>query len=137
MAKKRAHRPEGYPSPPTQSRPAAAAPRPSGPPTGAGGRSAAPRSDARVRFEELSAPVLVRMQLLPAWLVPVLLGIMLFVGLAVRAPWAGSLLVLIGLFLTWLTAVSWPVVSPGSRALRVLVNVAVLGMGVAKLVGAI
>jgi hypothetical protein len=90
-----------------------------------------------VRFEELSAPVLVRMQLLPAWLVPVLLGIMLFVGLAVRAPWAGSLLVLIGLFLTWLTAVSWPVVSPGSRALRVLVNVAVLGMGVAKLVGAI
>jgi hypothetical protein len=137
MAKKRAHRPAGYPSPPAPTRPTPGAGRPPAPQKGARNSSAAPRSAARTRFEQLSAPVLVRMQLLPGWLVPVLLGIMLFVGLAVRAPWAGALLVLVGLFLSWLTAVSWPAITGASRALRVLVNVAVLGMGIAKLTGLI
>jgi hypothetical protein len=132
MAKKRAHRPEGYPGPAARQQPAT--PRP---PASRGRPTSAQRSPARRRFEELSAPALVRMQMLPGWLIPALLGLMLFVGLAVPARWAGILLVIIGVFLAWLTAVSWPVISPGSRALRAAVNLAVLAFGVGKLAGAI
>jgi hypothetical protein len=39
----------------------------------------------------------------------------------------------IGLFLLWLTALSWPAISPGSRLLRLVVNVAVITLGVLKI----
>lgn len=75
------------------------------------------------------------MRELPAFLLPVLLAIMLFFGLVVASPWAGVLLVLIALFLSWLTAVSWPAISSGSRVLRVVVDVGMLALGGAKLLG--
>jgi hypothetical protein len=135
MAKKRAHRPVGYEqAAATAGRVAPGAPAP-GRPRPAAGASAAGTSPARARFEAFSAPILVRMQLLPAFVVPVLLGVMLFFGLVVPANWAGILLVLIAVFLGWLTAVSWPVVSPFSRVLRLVVDVAVLALGVGKLFG--
>jgi hypothetical protein len=75
------------------------------------------------------------MQMLPAFVVPVVLGVMLFLGLVLPWAWAGILLVVIGLFLLWLTAVSWPAISPGSRVLRMAVNLGVLALGVAQLAG--
>jgi hypothetical protein len=38
-------------------------------------------------------------------------------------------------FLGWLLAVSWPLVSGSARLVRLLVVAAVLGVGVARLVG--
>jgi hypothetical protein len=124
MAKKRVHRPDG-------SRPGADAKQsrpPAAPPAG-------PRSTPRERFEDFSRPILLRMQALPAFLIPVLLGVLLFLGLTLNAAWSGLLLILIAVFLIWLTAVSWPAITSGSRLLRVVVDVAVLGLGVLKLLG--
>ena len=45
------------------------------------------------------------------------------------------MLVVIAVFLSWLTAVSWPALSPASRALRVVVNLGILAIGIARLVG--
>jgi hypothetical protein len=124
MAKKRVHRPEGSRPVPKQ-KPAR---RPASP-------SAAAELSPRERFEDFSRPILLRMQALPAFLIPATLGILLFLGLMLPATWSGLLLILIAVFLTWLTAVSWPVITPGSRFLRVAVDVAVLGLGILKLMG--
>jgi Family of unknown function (DUF6703) len=118
MAKRRIHRPEGTPAV-SRERP----PR----------RKQVPRvqdasgSSRRARFERASAPWLVRISALPTFLIPALMGIALFFGLVVPYRWAGLLLVPLALFLAWLAALSWPSLSVGSRALRVLVAV---GMGV-------
>ena len=56
-------------------------------------------------------------------------------GLVLPYWWAGFALLAIGLFLTWLTAVSWPGISGASRALRVVVDVSVLGLAVLRLLG--
>jgi hypothetical protein len=77
------------------------------------------------------------MQALPTFLVPMLLAVLLFFGLVVRQPWAGAFLIVISLFLTWLTALSWPATSAGSRLMRVVVDLGVLGLGVLKLTGRI
>jgi hypothetical protein len=126
MAKKRVHRPEGSrPIPPPEAKPST--PRPAAP--------AGPGPSARERFEDFSAPILLRMQALPGFLIPVTLGTLLFFGLTLNATWSGILLILIALFLFWLTAVSWPRVTTGSRILRIVVDVAVLVLGVLKLAG--
>jgi hypothetical protein len=128
MAKKRAHRPEGHrapsvsPAAPRQARRAAAPAAPTG---------------ARKRFEDLSRPALTWMRALPTFLVPALLAVALLLGLAIPAPWAGSLLVGVGLFLSWLTALSWPAVSAGSRLIRVVVDLGMLALGALKLLGRI
>jgi hypothetical protein len=75
------------------------------------------------------------MQMLPSFLIPVVLGTLLFLGLTLSAAWSGILLILIGVFLVWLTAVSWPAISTGSRVLRVAVDVGVLVLGVLKVLG--
>ena len=138
MAKKRAHRPEGYsPAPHPAARPASASPSPRRTrrtPSG-GATPHGATTGARARFEAASRPALLRMQLLPTFVVPVLLAVMLFLGLVVPQPWAGSMLVLIAVFLTWLTAVSWPAITPGSRFLRVAVDLGLLGLGVMRIMG--
>ena len=129
MAKKRAHRPDSH--------------RGASAPPATGGRSArpapspVPASDARARFEDASRPMLLRMRGLPTFVIPALLAVALFLGLVLPWAWAGLFLVAIGLFLAWLTALSWPAISPGSRLLRVLVNIGVLALGVLKVLGRI
>jgi uncharacterized membrane protein len=126
MAKKRVHRPEGSrPAPAAVARPTRTQPTASG---GSG-------TSVRERFEEASRPILVRMQALPGFLIPVTLGILLFLGLTLNASWSGVLLIVIALFLFWLTAVSWPAITTGSRILRAVVDVGVLALGVLKLMG--
>ena len=75
------------------------------------------------------------MQALPTFVIPVLMAVLLFLGLVLPYWWAGFALLAIGLFLTWLTAVSWPGISGASRALRVVVDVSVLGLAVLRLLG--
>ncbi len=128
MAKKRIHRPEGFR--PLESRHPQtpnARPKPAPEP------QTRPPRPWRLRFERASLPALRIMQTLPPVVVPVILGLMLFFGLTVPADWAGILLLFIALFLTWLTVLSWPTIGWRSRALRVVIVLALLGLGVLKL----
>ncbi|MGB7980941.1 MAG: DUF6703 family protein [Candidatus Nanopelagicales bacterium] len=135
MAKKRIHREPGTRPIEAAAPPARSAPRgPAGSATSAAPGEPGPR---RRRFEAISAPWLLRMQRLPGFVVPVLLALLLFLGLTIRAEWAGTFLIVIAVFLTWLTAISWPVISARSRVVRVVVDVGVLALGVLKLLGRI
>lgn len=92
----------------------------------------------RAKFEELSYPLLQRLHATPRWLVVVLPATLLFVGLILTGPvaWVGGLLLLVlWVFVAWLTALSWPVLSVGQRIFRTLVVLAMLGLVVLKLLG--
>ena len=124
MAKKRVHRPEG-------SRPVASSAR-----KPARQRAAAqpePPQGLRGRFEEFSYPLIARMQSMPVFVVPLLLGVLMLVGLTLPWAWSGILLIVIAIFLLWLTAVSWPTLERGNRIARVGINLAVIGLGVLKM----
>lgn len=95
-------------------------------------------SSGRSSFERRSMPLLAWMHALPRWLIVVIPGILLFLGLVLTGSFAwlgGLLLLLLGVFLGWLTALSWPALAPASRMLRALVVLAVFGIGVLKLLG--
>lgn len=107
-----------------------------------GGRSAPPARPAsgggRRSLEEASYPVLRRLHAMPRWIIVITPAILLFVGLILPASlaWLGGILLLIVcLFLVWLTALSWPAIGVGSRILRVIVVVALFGVAIAKLLG--
>lgn len=136
MAKKRAHRPEGF-SPAPKPDPRASKSAGSRPPGKRAPTSSSTSGGARARFERASAPLLLSMQALPTFLVPMLLAVLLFLGLVIRQPWAGAFLIVIAVFLTWLTALSWPAVSAASRVMRVVVDLGLLGLGVLKILGRI
>ena len=84
-------------------------------------------SDFRKRLEKASAPYLVRVHALPRWVLPVFMTIILLIGLLANPKespgiWIGFFaLLFIGLFLTWLLALSWPLLTRSSKVLRVLV----------------
>ncbi len=106
------------------------------------GRKPAPapaaESSSRRSLERISAPWLLRLHRLPRWLVPIGLAVMLFLGLLLSGPWAwlgAVLMVLVGLFVSWLTALSWPILTPGSRAIRVVVGAVLFGLAVLKALG--
>lgn len=73
------------------------------------------------------------MSVLPGWLVPVLMLAIAVVGLLVGGPVGFALLLVIALFLAWLAALSWPVLPPRTRLLRVLVPLAVLAAAILQL----
>jgi hypothetical protein len=97
--------------------------------------AAPPSTGARAVLERASIKPLVIMHSLPTWLVPVLLAVLLLAGLALPWRWAGLILLVPALFLGWLLALSWPLVSASGRLLRVLVVVAILGAAVMRLGG--
>jgi len=106
------------------------------------GSSPQPRQQAasgfRPTLERLSAPWLVTLHRLPRWLVPVILAVFLFIGLISSGPWiwVGALMLgIITLFVAWLSALAWPVLTPGSRLARVLIVVALGGVTVLKAMG--
>lgn len=75
---------------------------------------------------------------MPRWLIVVLPAVFLFGGLLLRDSWAwlgGILLTIVWVFLAWLTALSWPALSPGSRFFRALIVVFFAGIVVLKFMG--
>lgn len=113
---------------------------PSGPSAGGGAPRPArpPATGARATFERLSLPLLARMHAMPRWLIVILPAVLLFVGLLLRDSWAwlgGIVLLLVWLFLTWLTALSWPALTPGSRFFRALIVLAFGAIVVLKFLG--
>lgn len=116
------------------------------PPATSGGKGSAssgrpartPATGWRVRFEEASLPIIRTLAGLPRWLVVITPAILLVLGLVLTGPlaWLGAIfLIVILIFITWLTALSWPVITPGSRILRTIVVLALAGVTVMKLLG--
>lgn len=106
------------------------------PASGPAGRPAP--SSGRARFEEWSYPMIARVHAMPRWIVVIAPAILLFVGLVLTGSWAwlgAIMLFLVFLMLGWLTALSWPVLTPGSRLIRLIVVLALLGITVFKLTG--
>ena len=72
---------------------------------------------------------------LPRIFIPAVLAVALFLGLALPSRWAGLLLLPIALFLGWLSALSWPVLSVGSRVLRLAIALGMGALAISKLAG--
>lgn len=76
----------------------------------------------RSALERFSAPLLLRLHGTPRWAFPLLTAALLLGGLLVPTPWlAALLLALLMLLLAWLVALSWPLLSPTARIMRLLV----------------
>lgn len=104
----------------------------------AGGTPGRPSPAGRSTLERVSLPLLTRLHAMPRWIVVVAPAALLLGGLLLRDSWAwlgGILLGIVWLFLAWLTALSWPALSPGSRMIRGLVVVVFGGVVVLKFLG--
>lgn len=77
-------------------------------------------SAARRALERASTPLLLRLQSLPSWLVPLIMLALAVTGLFVQGPIGFAALAVVAIFLGWLALLSWPVLTPRARALRVL-----------------
>jgi len=97
-----------------------------------------PANSPRGNLERASVPLLMRLLALPRWLIVVLMGTFLFLGLIQTGnlAWLGGIfLLIVGGFLGWLLALSWPVLTTGRRVSRIVVVAAVLGIAVLKFLG--
>ena len=84
------------------------------------------RPERTSALHRMSAPLLLRLHAMPRWVVPILLAVLLVTGFALEG-WAGALpLAVVGIFLGWLLALSWPLIRPTSRLIRLVVVAAVL-----------
>ena len=93
---------------------------------------------SRQSLERGSIPILTKLVAIPRWLIVVLMGAFLFLGLIQTGSlsWLGGIfLLIVGGCLGWLLALSWPVLTPGRRATRLIIVVAVLGLAVLKFLG--
>ena len=85
----------------------------------------------RRRVERASIPALTALTRVPKWLMVVGLALCLFFGLIQTSALAwlgGVLLLIVAAFLGWLLALSWPALTPGSRGMRLVVVVALVGI---------
>ena len=109
---------------------------------GPGGPSSEPNSSTkasrRSELERRSFPLLSFFTRVPKWLLIVGMAAFLLAGFVIPIPWLGALLLLVVVaFLTWLVVLSWPVLNPASKLLRVIVIVALLGIVVFRFTGRI
>jgi hypothetical protein len=77
-------------------------------------------SPARQTTERRSARALIYLHQMPRAAAPLLLVAFLIAGLALRGPVGAVALCLVAAVLAWLAAVSWPRLTAGGRAGRVL-----------------
>jgi hypothetical protein len=68
-----------------------------------------------------SAVPLTFLRQMPPWTVPVLSGVLLVAGLAIRGPGGAAALAVLLAFLGWLAYLSWPRLDPAGRLLRVII----------------
>lgn len=97
-----------------------------------------PATGARRTLEVKTGPLLVMIHSMPRWVLPVTLAAALFFGLLLDGSWAwlGAILLgIIAVFLAWLLALSWPLLSASSRVIRVVVVFAVAGLAILKALG--
>ena len=83
-------------------------------------------SRARQTTERRSARALIYLHQMPAWVAPLVLVVFLIAGLALRGPAGCACLCVVAAALAWLAALSWPRLSAGGRAGRVVAVVIML-----------
>lgn len=88
----------------------------------------------RATMERRSAKLLVYLHQMPRWIMPVLLAALLVAGLAVPGPMGALALALVAAFLGWLGYLSWPSLTPGKRAIRLVTTLVLVGLAVLQLV---
>ena len=89
-------------------------------------------------FQRASLPLLMFLTRMPRWATVVVLASLLVLGVIQTGPlaWLGALILgVLALFFAWLLALSWPRISPGGRALRAIVVLALLMAAAFKLMG--
>jgi hypothetical protein len=84
-------------------------------------------------FERLSAPYLIRLHSVPRWLLAIVLAGLLVTALFVNGVVGAILLFAIALFLGWLVAVGWRLMTPASRLIRLLVVALLVWVGLSQL----
>lgn len=89
-------------------------------------------SPLRLRLEDASRPLLVRLTKLPKQAVPLATVALFAVAVLAPAPVAVAALVVIGLFLLWLTFLAWPAVGAGGKAMRLAMVGLVIVLGVVR-----
>ena len=95
-------------------------------------------NDSRGSLERASFPVLTKLLAVPRWLLVILIASSLLLGLTLSGPLAllgAMFLLIVGTFLGWLLALSWPVLTPGRRMIRLVVVLAVVGLALLKAMG--
>ncbi len=84
-------------------------------------------SDFQKYVAKVSSPFLVRLHALPRWVIPIVMTFLLLVGLLANPNETWGFLIgffalfFIALFLGWLLILSWLILVPTSRLLRILV----------------
>ena len=73
---------------------------------------------SRKWLETISAPLLTRLHLMPRWIFPVATTAILLLGLFIQGPIGAVFLAFLVLLLSWLLVLSWPVITTGSRLIR-------------------
>jgi cation transport ATPase len=92
-------------------------------------------SAAREALERRSFRYLLILQRVPRWLVVIAMALALFFGLIQSGSlaWLGGILLLVvALFLGWLLALAWPILSPAARGIRLIVVAATVGLALLK-----
>ncbi len=99
-------------------------------------RNAGVRVNRTSALHRWSAPILLRLHGWPRWLFPVFTAVLLVGGLmASNTVVATLLLAMLSLILLWLIAISWPVLKPVPRLMRLLVLGALLVVTVQRAQG--
>jgi uncharacterized membrane protein len=89
----------------------------------------------RKQFEDLSRGPLQALNRVPRPLVVIGLAAFLVAGLLLPGAIGSVFLVILGLFLLWLIALSWPVLPTGSKVMRVIVVLLVFGAAAMRATG--
>jgi small-conductance mechanosensitive channel len=79
--------------------------------------------------------VLAVMARMPMWAIPAVILLLMVVGLSAPLVYAVPALVVVALFMGWLAYLSWPVLTPRGRLLRVVMIVLVAGSVTARSTG--
>ena len=91
-----------------------------------------PDSSLRARLEDVSRPLLVRLTALPKQAVPLGSVVLFAVAILAPTPVAFAALVVIGVFLVWLTFLAWPAVGLGGRLMRLVMIGLVVVLGLTR-----
>lgn len=86
----------------------------------------------RRRVEVASRPALVRLTALPRPVVPLATVVLFAVAVLAPTPVAAVALVIIGLFLVWLTFLAWPALSVGGKLIRLVMVGLVVVLGLTR-----
>jgi hypothetical protein len=88
------------------------------------------------RLEVFSAPILLFIHSLPRWIFPVFTAGLLLIGLfATNGIMGGLFLVLVGIVLGWLVALSWPLLTNSTRLMRLGLLLLVFGYAIGRFIG--